>query len=90
MRLVGTLTCLLLAGCGHSVSYASSIDRSAIPGPHGESIIQVICNVPLGCVSAAREQCGGDFDVVASGSTAMLVHCLTPDGGVPTRPDSGV
>ena len=91
----------VLLGC--SYGSASSTTTPVLPydyvvGPHGEPLVQVQCFAPSECMSAARQACGGDFDVVVSsfvstshgGWPAMLVGCLRPpDAGPPELRDGG-
>src|SRR5438132_5720843 len=55
----GVLGVLVLAGCVHASPYV---------GPHGERQVVVTCSSGFhdqaDCYAAARETCGGDFDVL--------------------------
>ena len=105
-RVDASIALMLLAACSTEMSAQQVTDKSSawpqtVTGPHGEPLLQVKCPEPLGCMAKAREVCHGNFDVVVSSisttpsvasTAAMLVRCLTADGGtspMPPAPDGG-
>ena len=58
-KLLGGIALLALAGCVHATHFL---------GPHGEQMVSLRCNGAAldmaDCYTRAREECGGNFDVV--------------------------
>jgi hypothetical protein len=74
-RMLAITTLLAVAGCAPAI-----VLKPDVPGPHGEHLAELQCGLPDGCLAFARQLCGGDFDIVSTGSaqndtTVMLIHC---------------
>jgi hypothetical protein len=52
-------------GCAYA---NAQVIRSNVEGPHGESLFEVGCFQLSDCYRVARNECGGDFDVVTNGT----------------------
>lgn len=91
MRATMTAGLVLLAA---GVALGACVHASPYAGPHGERQVVVACNAGLvdqsDCYAAAREACGGDYEVLSEGSDAAEFFipgpwCLVPNVVVSKR-----
>jgi hypothetical protein len=85
-RLLWTVVAIaLISGCA-----SARIVKSDVVGPHGEHLLELVCQAPDGCMDLARRACAGDFNVITNNGVAssvgetvmsqevMLVQCKNP------------